>query len=358
MTNLAPHSFETVPSNEAAQIREIADLMVQLLQRRYQKNVSVRRGVHPKDHGCVRAIFQVNDDLPTDLRVGVFATPGKKYDAWIRFSNAAAIIGPDLIPNASETQRNGSRGMAIKLMGVDGKVLIEHQGANTQDFLMINSPAFTFANVADYLILTKALLDHNDDSVKSIGAFAQQVGADAKGKERVKRTLGLVAQIQAQALASPLEGRYFSAAPFLFGNAQVMRYSTQPSGSSVSSMPSQPSDTYLREALIKHLSEKEATFDFQLQTPPNSAEDWAIEDATAEWKSTSFKSVARITIPIQELDTGASRTICEELFFTPWHCLEEHRPLGGINRLRNEVYFASSHHRHHPKEPSGREWFR
>jgi hypothetical protein len=86
----------------------------------------------------------------------------------------------------------------------------------------------------------------------------------------------------------------------------------------------------------------------------------AIEDATAVWDETAtpFRSVARVTIPVQEPDTGASRTNCEELFFTPWHSLSDHRPLGGINRLRNEVYFASSMHRHHPKEPTGRETFR
>ena len=44
---------------------------------------------------------------------------------------------------------------------------------------------------------------------------------------------------------------------------------------------------------------------------------------------------------------------CENLFFTPWHGLQEHQPIGGINRLKLGVYDASSAFRHFPKEPSG-----
>ncbi|MEK1942330.1 MAG: hypothetical protein AAAB16_18325, partial [Pseudomonas sp.] len=32
--------------------------------------------------------------------------------------------------------------------------------------------------------------------------------------------------------------------------------------------------------------------------------------------------------------------------FNPWHALPEHRPLGGINRLRKAVYEAVSAYRH------------
>lgn len=44
---------------------------------------------------------------------------------------------------------------------------------------------------------------------------------------------------------------------------------------------------------------------------------------------------------------------CENLFFTPWHGLQEHQLIGGINRLKLGGYDASSAFRHFPKEPSG-----
>ena len=356
-TVVPPHRFESVPPNESTEILETAELTLKLMRRRYPKSVGIRRGVHPKDHGCLRAVFHVHDNLDQDLRVGVFAEPGHKYDAWVRFSNAAAVIGPDVVPNLEESKRNGSRGMAIKLMGVEGPVLIEHQGADTQDFLMINSPAFAFANVFDYLALTKGLLAHQDDTIKAFGALQAAIAGTPAGLARLQRSGMLVAQIQARSISNPLRERYFSGAPFLFGDDRVMHYSARPTDESPWPMPPHPSDTYLRESLSKQISENPVEFEFLVQVR-GANEPLEIEDATAEWKEadTPFRSVARITIPVQEPDTGGSRKICEELFFTPWHSLPAHQPLGGINRLRNDVYFASSMHRHHPKEPTGREW--
>src|SRR5688500_11171982 len=86
---------ENMPEGEAQQIQEIAALMVKLLDQRYGESTKFLRGVHPKAHGCARATFAINADVPEDLRVGVFATPGASYEAVVRFSNAAALMGPD-----------------------------------------------------------------------------------------------------------------------------------------------------------------------------------------------------------------------------------------------------------------------
>jgi hypothetical protein len=288
--------------------------------------------------------------LPEALRVGVFAKPGRKYDAWIRFSNAAAVVGPDLTPGLPAGARNGSRGMAVKLMGVEGRPIIDGEGPTTQDFLMVNLPVFPFANVSDYLELNRALFEHKDDVVKAFGAFAAKVPP-----ERAMRAGQINAQIRAISLASPLESKYFSAAPFQFGKDRVMKFGVRPMDAAQSAMPASPGPNYLREAAIKHLRAKPACFEFLVQVRPASGPDLAIEDVTVEWKEeeTAFQRVARITIPAQEFDSPASRAICENLFFTPWHSIEEHRPLGGINRLRKAVYLESSRHRHHPKEPAG-----
>ena len=32
---------------------------------------------------------------------------------------------------------------------------------------------------------------------------------------------------------------------------------------------------------------------------------------------------------------------CEHMVFNPWNCLREHRPLGGVNRMRLAVCLAS-----------------
>lgn len=145
----APTGFETVPPGEAEQIAEVVSLTRQLLQQRYPEGMA-RRGVHPKDHGCVKASFTINRDIPENYRVGLFATPGKTYDAWIRFSNATPVLAPDIDQNGP-----ASRGMAIKVMGVDGPTLLGDASAKTQDFLLINLPGFAFPNVAEYLAVTR-----------------------------------------------------------------------------------------------------------------------------------------------------------------------------------------------------------
>lgn len=110
--------LEHIPADEATNIAKIAELTIQQLERRYPGGCPVLRGVHAKDHGCVKARFKVDDNLPNDLRVGVFASPGREYDALIRFSNASVSMDPDSGPDKKGVLKHGSRGMAVKLMGV------------------------------------------------------------------------------------------------------------------------------------------------------------------------------------------------------------------------------------------------
>lgn len=91
------------------------------------------------------------------------------------------------------------------------------------------------------------------------------------------------------------------------------------------------------------------TFQVQVRTGAELADkiDTDIEDATVEWDAAQhpFIDAGTITIPPQDFETDERRELCESLTFSPWHGLAEHRPLGGINRLRRPVYDASGRHR-------------
>ena len=90
--------FESIPNpdEEAKQIQELVQLIVKLLDKRYTaKKKPILRGVHPKSHGCVKAIFEVRHDIDTAFQHGLFKTPGRRFEALIRFSNAAQVVGPD-----------------------------------------------------------------------------------------------------------------------------------------------------------------------------------------------------------------------------------------------------------------------
>lgn len=106
------------------------------------------RDAHPKAHGCVRANFKVVKNLPAQLKHGVLKER-EHYCAWVRFSNSNED------PDRSDVEKDG-RGMAIKLMGVPGKTLLDaHKNAGTQDFIMISNPVFFINDALDYAKLVE-----------------------------------------------------------------------------------------------------------------------------------------------------------------------------------------------------------
>jgi hypothetical protein len=73
-----------------------------------------------------------------------------------------------------------------------------------------------------------------------------------------------------------------------------------------------------------------------------------VEDTTIEWKEkdSPFLAVARIEIPKQDIRKVENSNFCENLSFSPWHALPQHRPVGGLNRIRKAVYQGISQYRH------------
>lgn len=352
---IAPTRFEAAAPGEAQEIAEQVDLTHKLLEQRYgaaSGDTMARRAVHPKAHGCVKADFTVNADIPEAYRVGLFATPGKTYKAWVRFSNATAIIRPDI-----NDKKADSRGMAIKVLGVEGDTLMSEPGGRTQDFLLINQPMFAFPNVHEYLEFTRIQFANKED-VRAF--FAPQNMTPARAK-----IAGIVQTIAATQIANPLETAYFSASPFLFGPDRVVKFAARPRNAPpVTAPPQSPATDYLREAMKQSLSiagGQGVVFDFQAQLRPDGLKpddpDYPIESANDEWKpkangAAAFQNVATIAIRQQDFDTPLQNTECEHLVFTPWHGLKAHQPIGGINRLRREVYLASSTQRAGHREPT------
>jgi len=151
-----PIDVEVIPAEEAEDIRTNTALTVELQAKRKQfprQAGEVLRGVHPKSHGCVNATFTVIGDIGREYQIGLFGKPAT-YAARVRFSNASVLKLGDLEGG------NGSRGMAIKVLGVVGPLLLSDGGSRNQDFLMVNTPEFAFANVRDYLRLSRVLVAH------------------------------------------------------------------------------------------------------------------------------------------------------------------------------------------------------
>ncbi len=354
--------LEEIPDGEPDRIDTTVDLTLRRLMARYLGR-TVRRGVHPKDHGCVTATFTVADPLPESLRVGVFATPGQVFDAFIRFSNAD--VDHEKADSAVDDAAiaHGSRGMAVKLLDVTGPPLVATNlttkyGPLNQDFLMVNLPVFAFANVEDYQALSQALLDHADDPS---GFFARLGDPDPAISTRAAATRKIIDQITAASFqpapASPLDNSYFGAAPFLFGEGRAMRFRARPVAPDADAAADFADPGYLRAGLRRSLAAaagQDILFEFEIQVRDadslsNALPD-LIENACNDWPD-PFETVARIAIPPQDADpdTPERRALCENLIFSPWNGLAAHRPLGGINRLRRLVYEMSAQTR----QPAG-----
>jgi len=119
---------------------------------------------------------------------------------------------------------------------------------------------------------------------------------------------------------------------------QAVKYSARACSVTVDPMPHQPGHDFLRGALKNTLQIGEACMEFLVQPRTSSSMD--VEDSRIEWKEAQapFYPVATIRIPRQVFDTPEQDVFCENLSFSPWHALPEHRPLGSINRARKIIY--------------------
>ena len=331
-------AHEVVPPDEGRYTDRLTALLLAKVRRDNPTGVT-RRDAHAKHHGCVRAEFIVNPDLPPDMRVGVFREP-RTFQALIRFSNQSGVPQPDITKDI--------RGMAIKLLGVDGeKLLDDEKDARTQDFILISHNAFVTKDVAEFHDLIAA----------SVGRFWRLPWFFFNPFNTHIRVLrNLRASLQRH--ANPLEVRYWSVTPYLFGDRAV-KYSARPVAAPADAVPADPSPDFLRDAMTRALGRGDVRFDFMVQFQTD-ARRTPIEDPGAAWDETRspFHPVASVRIPAQSFDNPAQQAFAENISFTPWHCLPEHRPLGGINRARKVAYKTISEFRHRQNgvprdEPTG-----
>ncbi|MGI8776638.1 MAG: catalase [Acidimicrobiales bacterium] len=324
---------EVTPPEEALAIEQIVSLARATLEHNYPAGVRpVRRDQHAKAHGCVRAELEVTADVPARLRHGLFREPGT-YPAWIRFSSSAPG------PKPPADSKRDAHGMAIKVMGVEGpKVMASERDAQTQDLIVANSKVFFCRNASDYVQLATKM---------SEGKFLQFFFGLKPFRFRLREFVNVMVATQ-QKIANPLQIRYWSQTPAALG-PHAVKYSAEPRSETKGSNP-KPASTgndSLEDAMKRQLDAGGCSFDFmvQVQVDPTVM---PVEDPTIPWKErlSPFQKVATIRIPAQQFTSDAQKAFAENLTFTPWHTLPEHRPLGGINRVRRVVYEVMSELRH------------
>jgi hypothetical protein len=302
------------------------------------------RGGNTKTHGIVRGEFIVHEDVPSDLRRGIFAEP-RTFRAWVRFSGPGPYITPDI-------DDVGFMSISIKLMGVPGEKLLDDEKF-TQDMFGVSPPTFVTPDV-------DANAQLQIESVKNASIFYFFNLHRSHVLDLIMQSLWLKTQ------SSPLEAPYFSCVPYLLGEGQAMQYSVWPKTkrrTPIPRLPLRPPDDYLRNAMVAALTASDVELDFrvQVQTDPHLM---PIENNGVLWpeRLSPRVSVATLRLPRQQFDSPAQMAFARRLSFNPWHCIPEHRPLGNQSRARRRMYWELSKLRQEmnnvPRyEPTGDEVF-
>jgi hypothetical protein len=332
---------ETIQHGEAVTIDQVAATLMDIAKMVGERQRHTVRAVHAKSNGLVKAEVTVPAGLREELRQGLFAKPAS-YGAVIRFSSEPGDVLSDHISTP--------RGLAIKIIGVEGEMLPNHADRVTQDFVFNNGSTFA-ANVQDFLKAIRLRAKHADDPE----SFKQAVSSAAQTAEEA---LELVGQKSAfltgfgHPPTHPLGETYHTAAALRFGDyfgkLRLVPISDNLIALRGTHVDHPHSWNCLKDSIVSFFQKETAVWELRVQLCTDLTK-MPVEDASVEWDETLSPAltIARITAQPQDAYSDARRLwVDEQLSFTPWHSLAAHRPLGSIMRARFKAYDASSQFRH------------
>lgn len=296
------------------------------------------RALHRKSLLSCEARLEVMDSLPEYARVGLFSEPGV-FDAVVRWSSGSPGFPPDREP--------GVRGIAVKLFDVEGEKVIEGlEGASTQDFLFIQSPATPVRDSTGFVSLVWSLRDPRLALLRLIGAFGLST---FRVLSRAQASFGV-------STARLAHRRWYTALPIKFGT-HAAKLVLRPVGAPAE-LEERPGIDSLGEEFAQELASRDIVFELCAQFFEDESVT-PIEDASVEWRERDAPCVllARLVFPTADLTSEPARARSEEIeemSFDPWHCTEDFRPLGEMMRARRVAYRYSSMERGASLEPGAR----
>lgn len=287
---------------------------------------SLTRQFHALTHACLRATLELSPPADSRWRHGLFARAAR-YDCVMRFS--ASFFGEDE-PDA--------RGLAIKLLGVDGPVC-EGAPAGQQDFVLINDRRAANADPLDFLELLRHLSTRCPLTPHSLLAPGYVMPGLRPWRIRWRYLwflmLGGLRHARRQGLGAM---RYDSTTPYRLGDGAT-RYVLRPETPTGRVDRCRVGEGLTRQ-LQRRLDHGPLRFEFCLQPRQHPAD--SLDDATRPWRSPLVR-VGRIEVPGQNVADGLA--LGERLAFSPWNALTAHAPLGALNAYRRLAYAASARNR-------------
>jgi hypothetical protein len=313
--------------------------MQSIREKTFADSGEVLRSVHAKAHGLLTATLTIPENLPPTLAQGIFANPGK-YPVIMRFST----LPGDLLSDDVSTPR----GVAIKIIGVKGDRLPGSEDDITQDFIMVNGPAFAAPTPKKFLGNLKLLAGTTD----KIEGIKEVISHLARGTQAVLQAFGhkspFVATLGGQPATHLLGDTFYTQTPFLYG-PYIGKFSLKPASASLIAHTNEKIDVHerphaIREAVIHHFDKDGGEWELQVQLATDS-DAMPIEDASIIWPEdkSPYVTVGRIFAPIQNAWSDQNRKAVDDgVSFSPWHGVAGHRPLGGVNRARKDTYKQSA----------------
>lgn len=296
------------------------------------------RAVHAKGQALLRGQLEVAGDLPEEFAQGLFAQAAR-YEALVRMSSPPAEQLPDNVSTP--------RAIALKVIGVQGERVADDDETHTQDFLMVNGPAFSAPGPADFIRPVKLLAATTEKMPRT----KRVISATLRGTEATLEALGgesgKLKGLGGEPQHHPLGETFFSQVPFLYG-PYMAKFSLAPLSPALQdlhgqALPSAPETQ--REAIAEFFNGLATPVEWALRVQLcRELERMPIEDASVPWPEelSPWQTVARLIVPGQSSwDGRASEAQEDSLAFAPWHALAAHRPLGAVNRARRQVMAAS-----------------
>ena len=332
-------SVETRGDKEAETAKGLKSALHDIMNTTSEDYGHAVRGVHAKSHGILEGTLEVMADLAPEYAQGLFAAPGR-YPVTLRISTNPG----DLIDDSISLPR----GLAMKVIGVEGERLPGSEGEVTQDFIMVNGPVFAAPDAESFLSNLKLLAKTTDRAewakrgISAVFRGAEKLVEAVGGESTTLKTMGGAPNVH------PLGETYYSQTPYRFGD-YVAKFSLAPVSEHLSQIAGTIIDTSegdnpIRRAVDRTAREGEAEYEFRVQLCRD-LDTMPVEDPTVEWseEASPYVTVARLRLPAQAAwsDEKAEK-VDEAMRFSPWTGLAAHRPLGSVNRARRQAYEMSA----------------
>jgi len=358
--------IENIPQNFNGNVEKIIAEVLETVHQSKQRsgNGYATRDVHVKGYGLLKAELEIQKDLPAEFAQGLYAKPGK-HPAVIRFSNASSLVTTD-------AKSAPFMGMAIKIFDVAGKTILEDEpDSGTFDYNLISISALFCSSIEHYSYINNLVLKVDEYFARGIPGMLKfgyhWLTAMGKSFPTLLSIRELYNFISLSRLKpnNLLLNEYYTVGAVRHGD-YIAKIRAKPVTAYADEITRRvldlkSADQVFRPALAAELNEHNYEFVIQVQLCKD-LKRMPVEDLTIRWSEqlAPFVTVAKLTIPKQDISGEDNLKIMEHLSFSPFRCLEENRPMGSLQLTRKEVYRQTSLLRHKlngvaRKEPSGPE---